>query len=66
MRVAGLALFFLLSWLLRPVRVYRLLRALVTERQDSRLDKALVEMKRRVIKTWKREPGLSLGPINPY
>ena len=42
------------------------MRALVTEQQDSRLDKALVEMKRRVIKTWKREPGLSLGQINPY
>jgi len=66
MRIAALAWFFLLSWALRPVRFLRLLRALVTERQESRLDKSLVEMKRRVIKSWKGEQGLSLGEINPY
>lgn len=66
LRVGGLMLFFALSWILRPVRVLKLMRALVTEQQESRLDKALVEMKRRVIKTWRREPTLSVGRINPY
>ncbi len=66
LRVAALACFFLVSWALRPVRFFRLVRAVLTERQESRLDKSLVEMKRRVIKTWKGEPGLSLGGINPY
>ena len=66
LRIAALAWFFLISWVLRPVRFFKLVRALVTERQESRLDKSLVEMKRRVVKTWKGEPGLSLGEINPY
>src|SRR4029079_10453888 len=66
MRIAALAWFFLLSWTLRPVRFFRLLRALVTARQESRLYKSLVEMKRRVKKSWKGEPGFSLGEINPY
>jgi radical SAM superfamily enzyme YgiQ (UPF0313 family) len=66
LRVAALAWFFLLSWALRPVRVWRLLRALVTERQESRLDKSLVEMKRRVLRTWRGEPSLGLGEINPH
>src|SRR6185369_639054 len=54
MRVAALAWFFLLSWIIRPVRVWKLVRAVWTEQQESRLDKSLVEMKRRVMKTWKR------------
>lgn len=66
LRVAALAWFFLLSWAVRPVRVLRLLRALVTDRQESRLDKSLVEMKRRVIRSWRGETGPSLGEINPY
>jgi hypothetical protein len=41
-------------------------RAVITERQESRLDKSLVEMKRRVIRTWKGKPGLRLGEINPH
>ena len=66
LRVAALAWFFLVSWVVRPVRVLRLLRALVTDRQESRLDKSLVEMKRRVMKSWRGEPGLGLGEINPH
>ncbi len=66
LRVAALAWFFLLSWAVRPVRVLRLLRALVTDRQESRLDKSLVEMKRRVIRSWRGETTPALGEINPY
>jgi radical SAM superfamily enzyme YgiQ (UPF0313 family) len=68
LRVAALAWFFLLSWLVRPVRVLKLVRAVVTERQESRLDKSLIEMKRRVLRTWRarRRPGLRLGEINPF
>jgi radical SAM superfamily enzyme YgiQ (UPF0313 family) len=65
-RVAALAWFFLLSWVIRPQRVVKLLYALVTERQESRLDKSLIEMKRRVVRTWRGEPGLQVGEINPY
>lgn len=66
MRVGALAWFFVLSWIIRPVRVWKLFRAVWTEQQESRLDKSLVEMKRRVMKTSKREPQLQLGEINPY
>ncbi len=66
LRVAALVWFFLVSWLIRPVRVWRLVRAVVTERQESRLDKSLIEMKRRVRRTWEGKPGLRLGEINPY
>ena len=66
LRVLALAWFFLLSWAVRPVRVLRLMRVLVTDRQESRLDKSLVEMKRRVIRAWRGEPGPALGGINPY
>ncbi len=66
MRVAALATFFLISWAVRPIRVFRLIRALVTERQESRLDKSLIEMKRRVLRSWRREPSLALGEVNPY
>jgi radical SAM superfamily enzyme YgiQ (UPF0313 family) len=66
LRTGALAWFFLVSWLLRPVRVLRLARALVTDRQESRLDKSLVEMKRRVLRTWRGEPSLGLGQINPH
>jgi radical SAM superfamily enzyme YgiQ (UPF0313 family) len=66
-RTAALAMFFLISWTLRPVRVLRLIRALVTERQESRLDKSLIEMRRRLAKRWReRRPGIALGEINPY
>ncbi len=66
LRVAGLAVFFLTSWTVRPIRFVRLLRALVTDRQESRLDKSLVEMKRRLLRTWRGKPGLRLGEINPH
>jgi radical SAM superfamily enzyme YgiQ (UPF0313 family) len=66
MRVAALATFFLISWIVRPVRVWRLIRAVVTERQDSRLDKSLIEMKRRVLKNWRKQPGFQVGEVNPY
>jgi radical SAM superfamily enzyme YgiQ (UPF0313 family) len=66
LRVAALAWFFGLSWLLRPVRVVKVVRALVTERQESRLDKSLVEMKRRVRKSLRGETSLGLGEVNPY
>ena len=66
LRIAGLAVFFLTSWAVRPLRFFRLIRAVITERQESRLDKSLVEMKRRVIRTWKGKPGLRLGEINPH
>ena len=66
MRIGALATFFLVSWAVRPIRVYYLLRALVTERQESRLDKSLIEMKRRIRKSWRREPDLALGEVNPY
>ena len=66
LRVAALAWFFLLSWALRPLRLVRLIRNFFTEQQESRLDKSLIEMKRRVIKSWKNKPGLQLGEINPY
>jgi hypothetical protein len=66
MRNAAMAWFFLLSWLLRPQRVFKLLSALVTERQESRLDKSLVEMKRRVVRTWRGVPGPRPGDVTPY
>jgi radical SAM superfamily enzyme YgiQ (UPF0313 family) len=66
LRVMALAWFFLLSWAVCPVRVLRLLRAIVTDRQESRLDKSLVEMKRRVIRSWRGHAGPGLGEINPY
>lgn len=66
MRNAAMAWFFLLSWLIRPQRVAKLFSALVTERQESRLDKSLVEMKRRVVRTWRGAPGPRPGDITPY
>lgn len=66
-RTAALLTFFLLSWTLRPVRVFRLIRALVTGRQESRLDKSLIEMRRRVTRRWRdRRPGIAVGELNPY
>jgi anaerobic magnesium-protoporphyrin IX monomethyl ester cyclase len=66
LRVAALAWFFALSWLIRPIRLARLVRALVTDRQESRLDKSLVEMKRRILRSRAGVPGPRLGQINPY
>jgi len=66
LRALALAWFFLVSWTLRPLRVVKVLRALVTDRQESRLDKSLVEMKRRVIRTWRGESSLGLGELNPH
>jgi radical SAM superfamily enzyme YgiQ (UPF0313 family) len=66
MRIAALATFFLVSWAVRPIRVFYLIRALVTERQESRLDKSLIEMKRRIFKSARREASLKLGEVNPY
>ncbi len=66
LRIAALAWFFLLSWLARPVRVFRLVRNFVTGRQESRLDKSLIEMRRRVVRTWRGRTGLRLGEINPH
>ena len=66
LRVFALAWFFLISWVMRPIRVLKLVRAVVTDKQESRLDKSLIEMKRRVLKSWRREPGLALGEVNPY
>jgi radical SAM superfamily enzyme YgiQ (UPF0313 family) len=68
LRVLGLAVFFLVSWAVRPLRLLKLVRAVVTEKQESRLDKSLVEMKRRIrrARKLKDEPGLALGELNPY
>jgi radical SAM superfamily enzyme YgiQ (UPF0313 family) len=66
LRVSALAWFFLISWAIRPIRILRTLRAVVTERQESRLDKSLIEMKRRLRKVWGGKPDLQVGEINPY
>ena len=66
MRTAALAWFFLLSWTMRPWRVLHLIRAVLTERQESRLDKSLIEMKRRLRQRWKGEPGLAPRVAHPY
>ncbi len=66
LRNAALATFFVVSWAIRPIRVFHLLRALVTERQESRLDKSLIEMKRRILRRTRRETPLALHEINPY
>lgn len=66
LRAAGFIWFFLLSWLLRPQRVWRLGRALWTERQESRLDKSLVEMKRRLQRRLKGEVIPSPTVAQPY
>ncbi|MBX3026411.1 B12-binding domain-containing radical SAM protein [bacterium] len=65
-RAAGFAWFFLLSWLLRPQRVLRLCLAVWTEKQESRLDKSLVEMKRRVQRRLKGEQFPSPTAAHPY
>jgi radical SAM superfamily enzyme YgiQ (UPF0313 family) len=65
-RAAGFAWFFLLSWILRPQRIVHLCRALWTERQESRLDKSLVEMKRRIRWRSKGEPFPSPTVAHPY
>lgn len=65
MRAAALAWFFLLSWTIRPWRVLQLIRAVWTERQESRLDKSLIEMKRRLRQRWKGERGLATGVAHP-
>ncbi len=67
LRTAALAWFYGLSFLIRPHRVAKLAYAVITERQESRLDKSLVDMKQRIRKNWRRrKSGLSPGPINPY
>jgi radical SAM superfamily enzyme YgiQ (UPF0313 family) len=66
MRTAALAWFFVVSWTLRPWRILHVIRAVWTERQESRLDKSLIEMKRRVRQRWKREPGLAPHVAHPY
>ena len=66
MRAAALAWFFLVSWTIRPWRVLHLIHAVWTERQESRLDKSLIEMKRRLRQRWKGQPGLAPGVAHPY
>jgi radical SAM superfamily enzyme YgiQ (UPF0313 family) len=68
LRTAALSWFYGLSFLVRPHRVAKLAYAVLTERQESRLDKSLVDMKQRIIKSWRSrgKTGLSPGPINPY
>ncbi len=56
-RALATLLFYAVSWTLRPVRVLRLASALVTERQESRLDKSLIEMKRRLLGRSRRVRG---------
>lgn len=65
-RAAGFVWFFLISWLLRPQRVWHLGRALWTERQESRLDKSLIEMKRRLQRRLKGEVMPSPTVAHPY
>lgn len=67
-RTAALSWFYGLSFLLRPQRVLKLAYAVITERQESRLDKSLVDMKQRILKSWRSrgKTALSPGPINPY
>jgi anaerobic magnesium-protoporphyrin IX monomethyl ester cyclase len=68
LRIVGMAIFFMVSWAVRPLRLFKVVRAVITEKQESRLDKSLVEMKRRILRArrLKQEPGLALGEINPY
>jgi len=66
LRIAAMAWFFGLSWLLHPTRPFRVLRAVVTGRQESRLDKSLVELRRR--RAAERSGAISPapGPVNPF
>ncbi len=56
----GLIVFFAISWALRPWRVALIVRALVTGKQTSRLDKSLAEIRYRLLRTWRAERGF--GP----
>ena len=66
MRTAAFVWFFLLSWAIRPWRLFHLIRAVWTERQESRFDKSLIEMKRRLRQRWRGQRGLAPGVVHPY
>lgn len=59
LRVLALVVFFAVSWITHPVRPFRVARAVVTGRQESRLDKSLIELLRRVRG---RDTGRAPGP----
>src|SRR5690606_27670403 len=48
MRVFALAWFYVVSWLLHPTRPLRLVRSVIAGREESRLDKSVREMIRRI------------------
>jgi anaerobic magnesium-protoporphyrin IX monomethyl ester cyclase len=66
LRIAALAWFFGLSWLMHPIRPFQLVWALVTGRQRSRLDKSLAELKHRVLRPAARGPAPVPRRVNPF
>lgn len=66
LRIAAMAWFFGVSWLLHPSRPFRLIANLRTGRQESRLDKSLAELKKR--RTQKAENRLvpAARRVNPF
>lgn len=66
LRVLALAWFYVVSWLLHPTRPLRLVRSVITGREESRLDKSVREMIRRIRRSRRRGPAPIPSRLNPY
>ena len=66
LRNAALIWFYLISYALRPHRLFRTLRNFMIGKEESRMDKALADMKKRLITLRQGTPSLKPGSVNPF
>jgi anaerobic magnesium-protoporphyrin IX monomethyl ester cyclase len=66
LRNVAMLSFYLISYTLRPYRVFRTVWNFLCGREESRMDKALGDMRRRLLRIWAGKPGLAAGDVNPF
>lgn len=66
LRNVAMMSFYLVSWLTHPLRPFRVLANLLTGREESRMDKALADMKRRMRLLSSKKESLNPGSVSPF
>jgi anaerobic magnesium-protoporphyrin IX monomethyl ester cyclase len=66
LRNFALIWFYLISYSLRPHRFLKTIWNFFSGKEESRMDKALADMKQRLIKLFRKRPTLTPGNLNPF
>ena len=55
-RLGGMSMFYIINFIFHPKRIFRVFANIISKREESKLDKALIEMIDRIKRSKKKRP----------